>query len=350
MKILHQKTKSSIMKGYSVRHFGYHCLYLGIIFHFLVVLLLLTGCSSDDAEAPIEEVIDAPPVSENPVLPEISLESGSETLFLGVVGGSVESQLDHTIKIDAPEGLVRLTISRVRAGENEEYVTISEGHPDFSTGMTTLTYQLDYIFDEKDVEQELYFLAEGVDALGNITSLKFAEAWVKLALFEASFTLQASKLSQFNPLLNHYLLINGNSIKSVQRSEASQQENDKDVVAILSYNDEAEFYLASPTDVSEGQLTDPLLEISKTKFKYDILAEDALMATFSPVDVHSVESNYEDLLFSEKDERLEKLTVGNRFYIETSDSRIAILQVSDIEDLGPAQTLVSFDILITQKL
>ncbi|MEM9142040.1 MAG: hypothetical protein AAGA86_03565 [Bacteroidota bacterium] len=320
-----------------------------MIIHFLIVFLLLTSCSSDDSDMPLEESIDTP-VSEDPILPEISLESGPETLFLGVIGGSVESQLNHTIKIEAPEGLASLTISRVRAGENEEYVTISNGHPDFSEGMTTLTYELDYVFDDKDVEQELYFLAEGVDKLGKTTSLVFANAWVKLPLLEASFTLHASKAQQFNPLLYHYLLIQGNSIKAVQRSEARQEENDKDIVAILSYNDDSEFYIASPTDINEGELTDPLLEISKTKFKYDRIAEDALKDTFSPMDVHSIQANYGDLLFAENEERLEKLKIGNRFYIETEDERIAILQVQDIESLGPTHTLVAFDILITQKL
>ena len=62
---------------------------------------------------------------------------------------------------------------------------------------------------------------------------------MKLPLVSSTVTLQATESGQFNPLLNHYLLIQGNSIKAVQRSEASLEENDKDVVAILSYNDEA---------------------------------------------------------------------------------------------------------------
>ena len=68
------------------------------------------------------------------------------------------------------------------------------------------------------------------------------------------------------------------------------------------------------------------------------------------MDVHTIEANYDDLLFAENDERLEKLKIGNRFYIETEDERIAILQVHDIESLGPTHTLVAFEILITQKL
>ncbi len=348
MKVLNQKSQQlSNLKSTLVKN-RYNLLNLLIITYFLSILALFSSCSSDDGETPVQDSVEQP-VETPPQLPTLSLQSGESDLFLGVVGGASESLLNHTVKANVPEGLTSLKISRVLAGETEEYVTISEGSADFTKGMTSITYQLDYIFNEKDVEQELYFIAEVLDEEGQTTSLKFAEAWVKMPLIKSTFSLHSSKNGGLNPQYLHYLFIKGDEIKGVPNNKAVLDENDKNIAAILSFNDDSEFYIASPTDIDEGILTDAMPSIAKTKFKYDVLSDQPLSSVFNELSVHEIEKNYEDLLFSEKDERIEKLTVGNRFYFKTADGRIAIVQLNSMQDIG-VYNVFYFDILITQNL
>lgn len=347
MKTLNQKSQQSINLRSTFSKHRYNLLNLLIITYFLSMLALFASCSSDDGVTPVQDSVEEP-VATPPQLPTISLQNGETDLFLGVVGGASESLLNHTIKANVPEGLTSLKISRVLAGETEEYFTIAEGSADFTKGMTSVTYQLDYIFNEKDVEQELYFIAEVLDEEGQTTTMEFAQAWVKMPLFKDTFSLQANK-GAFNSQLLYYLYINGNEIKAVKRSKAALEENDKNIAAILSFNDDSKYYIASPTDVDEGILTDAMPEISRTKFKYDQYSDQSLASFFNEFDVHEIEKNYDNLLFAEQDERIVDLEVGSRFYFNTADGRIAILQVEKIENLGVYDLFV-FDILITQKL
>ena len=175
MKVLNQKSQQlSNLKSTLVKN-RYNLLNLLIITYFLSILALFSSCSSDDGETPVQDSVEQP-VETPPQLPTLSLQSGESDLFLGVVGGASESLLNHTVKADVPEGLTSLKISRVLAGETEEYVTISEGSADFTKGMTSITYQLDYIFNEKDVEQELYFIAELLLLLPKWVFVKFVPA------------------------------------------------------------------------------------------------------------------------------------------------------------------------------
>ena len=319
-------------------------LIFAVIGNLFLVFLTLTSCSNDDNIA-VDDIADDP--MNVVLLPEIELESGSEDVVLGIVGGAGNSGLNHSIEADAPEGMVSLTIYSVRDGVVAEYATIAEGHPDYTAGMTSYNYQLDYIFKENDVDVNLFFKAEVLDEEGNIASLDFAKASVKLPMIKETFSLQASKSGNYNNFSPYYLYIKGNTIESLSIPDANTEENDTDIAAILSFNDDSQYYLASPTDIKESALTDGLLEISKTKFKKGDIAENDLDKDFSILNTHEIENNFKALSFDEEDERINNLKVNARFYFTTEDGRIAIVQLRKTTNLGP-NTLFTFDIFITQ--
>ncbi len=319
-----------------------------VIGQVLLALFTITSCSSDDDNTTIIDDDDAIDPIENVILPTLKLESGSEDLFLGIYQGAENGGLQHVVAADVKEGLKSLKISKVQDGMTTEYENVAVGHPDFMAGMTSFNYQLNYVFDKDDVNTDLSFLAELTDEKGNTATLEFGNALVKLPMLKASVSLSAKTLGNFSSLATYYLKIKENEVKALTMSQAKAEENDSYIAAILNFNADAQFYLASPTDVNEPELTDGLLEISRSKFKYDKVAENELNADYNLLDTHEIEGNYEQLLFAEKDERLEDLKLGNRFYIKTQDERIAVLQVLDIVTLGPSQTLISFDIIVTQ--
>ena len=318
---------------------------IAVISHLFLTIFTLTSCSSDADDMDIDEQLEDP--VESIVLPELILQNGSEDLVLGVFEGAANGLVNQTVKANAPEGMVSLKISRVRDGVTTEYETIAEGHPNYSSGMTSFNYQLNYIFKKDDVETDLYFIAEVLDEEGNTDSLKFGSALVKLPMIKSTFSLQASTNGVYNDFSPYYLYIKENNIEALSIPEAQTEENDKNIAAIMSFNQESQYYIASPTDVDEIALTDGLLEISTTKFKYHGISENGLNNDYTTLDTHEIEANYEEILFAEQDERIFDLEKDVRFYFKTQDDRIAILQVVKIENLGPT-SIVVFDIIITQ--
>ncbi|NAS29971.1 hypothetical protein GTQ40_03210 [Flavobacteriaceae bacterium R38] len=343
MNLSNQKSQTNVINENKSYKYFKPLLYIIVITQLFLTLFTLTSCSSSDDDADFIAEDPAPEIK----VPEINLINGSKDVFPGVVGGSSESILNHTIKADIPEGLVSLKISRVRDGVVTEYVTVSEGHPEYTEGMQSFTYQLDYILKEEDVDTKLFFRAEVLDEKGNTEFLDFAEANVKLPMIKASLALQASKNGIYNNFSPYYLYIKGNNIEAIPMPEATKEENDKDIAAILSFNDDSQYYIASPTDIDEIALTDGLLEISKTKFKKDDVFENGLDVDYNVLDTHEIEANFGALTFDEVDERVNNLKKDARFYFTTQDNRIAILQVKKIEPLG-GNTIIAFDIFITQ--
>lgn len=330
-------------KNIKLKKLSFYSLATTIILYMVLAFSFLTSCSKDDAPITPEEIIEKPDV-----LPTLSLTSGSKDTTNGVIGAPGFGSLQHKVTAKAPEGFEKLIIFKVVDNVKTEYQTIDTSHPNYVKGSNSFTYDLGYIFKDSDVNKDLYFVAEIVDIKNNSKSLNFAKATVKKPMIKSSFVLQTTTNDSFSASKSYYLFIKDDAIIPYIRSQASIEENDNYIAAILSFNNESGLYLASATDTDEVYLTDSLLEISRTKFKYDKYSETKLNEDFNIYDVFNIENNFETLEFKEEDERVQSLKEGARFYFKTKYDRIAIIQVVRITNENMTTKQINFDILITQ--
>lgn len=322
---------------------SYHPIPVFIISSLVLVYSLLVSCSKDDTTTVAE-----PEVIAEEVLPTLKLTSGSEDVFFGVVGAPGNGSLQHTVKATAPDGFVELKIYKVEDGVKSNYISFDTNGPDYDATTKSYTHNLSYIFTDNDVDKELSFIAEVIDANNNIETLDFAAATVKNSMLKSSFVLQTTTNDSYSASKSYYLFIKDDAIIPYIGSQATKEENDNYIAAILSYNEDSGLYLASATDIDEIYLTDNLLEISKTKFKSDEYSETKLKDDFNIYDTFTIEDNFEELDFDDKDERVQSLKEGARFYFKTKDNRLAIIQVVRITSETKTIKQINFDIFVTQ--
>lgn len=322
----------------------FYSLFVTVVSYLILAFVSLTSCSSDDA--PINQKEEEVIIED--VLPTLALTSGSEDLFLGVIGAPGNGSLQHTVKATAAEGFKELKIYKVQDGVKSSYISFDVNGPDYNANNNTYTHNLGYIFTENDANKDLYFIAEVIDINNNIETLNFAEATVEKPMIKSSFVLQTTTNDSYSASKSYYLFIKDEAIIPYIGSQATVEANDNYIAAILSYNDDSGLYLASATDTDEVYLTDNLLEISRTKFKYDKYSETKLNEDFNIYNVYDVQDNYDTLAFTDKDERIQDLKEGARFYFKTDDDRLAIIQVVRITSQDATTKQINFDIFVTQ--
>lgn len=322
----------------------FYSIYTVVVLYMVLAFSFLTSCSKDDAPTQDQEIFEEP----QDVLPTISLTSGTEEQTNGVIGAPSAGSLQHKVTAKAPDGFDKLIISKVVDGVETEYQTIDKTHPNYVANSNTFTYDLGYIFTDTDANKAFHFTAKIIDANNNAKTLKFAEAIVKKPMAKSSFVLQTTTNDSYHASKSYYLFIKENAIIPYIGSQATKEENDNYIAAILSYNNESGLYLASATNTDEIYLTDNLLEISRTKFKYDKFSENKLHEDFNIYDVYNIENNFASLLFAEKEERIDNLKEGARFYFRTHDDHIAIVQVVRITSENMVTKQINFDIFVTQ--
>ena len=319
-------------------------LYTSVIIYLFMAFISLSSCSSDDS------VTQNTPADPDLLLtePSITLLEGSEALTRGVIGAPGFGNMNHTIKAEATEGFVELVIYQVVNGVQSEYQTIDTSHPDYVENSNAFTYELDYIFTEDDLDNEMYFIAKVLDVENQTVSLNFAEATVKqpLKYVEQIFMETRIPLQPNNMQIAQYLSINGDEIGGVNLNTVIDEDLHSVVEAIISYSEEQGAYLSSTTAVDNWQSVDNIAYLSTTKFK-NLSPEVTSLDAYDVYDTFVIEELYENATFGPDEEKLdiEQYIV---FALRTDDGRTALFEITYFEVINNSEVYLGMNMYITQ--
>lgn len=317
----------------------------------IVILMIVTimSCSTSD-----DSISDSPNNNNNnnnpsDILPTLTLVSGEEGIYQGVVGSPTQGSLQHEVKAIAPEGFVSLEIFKVLDNVATSYILLDTNHPDYVAGSNTLTHTLNYIMNDVDEPgQGLRFKAVVTDANNNTSTLDFAEVDLRLPMIQKTVTLETVLPPVGDITIPYYLRISGINVTAVNHDVAISVNNDQDIAFAFSVNDGSGFYLGSLTFV-EPILSNGMQQKSTTKFKKNVNAPATpIFSNWDIYDVHNVEHAFSVLPFNSHEQKAEQISeVGKVFFFKTDDNRTGILQVKSFNLVGNDATL-ELDMYVTQ--
>ena len=315
--------------------------------YLVTFIFLLTACSKEEAPA-------SDPNSNNgdpnvPVLPLVSLISGSEEVNMGVIGAPGFGSINYTIQGTAADGFVSLEIQRVENGVATEYETIAAGHPNFVAGNNIQTYDLGYVFTEDDLDIDLSFRAIITDANNNTATLNFGHSVVRRPMSQKNVTVQTVLPPNGDITIPYYLFVRDGSVLSVSHSEAVDVDLDQNVAMVFSVNNELGYYLSSLTAVTETVLVNGIQEKSTTRFKdSNSVFTDALADSYNIYDVFDIMDAYDALEFNSHQQKAANVSEeGKRFFFKTDQGDFGVLQVVSFTTNGD-DAYLELDVFVTQ--
>lgn len=332
-------------KKVKLSRLSYYSLSTAVIFYMVLAFAFLASCSKDDA--PIDPKQEDVIVED--VLPTLSLVSGSEGVFEGVIGAPGNGSLQHTVKATAAEGFMELNIYKVENGVKSSYISFDKNHPDYVEGSNSFTHNLGYIFTENDVNKELYFIAEVIDTKNNIETLDFADALVKkpMQFVTTIFMETRLPLESFNLNIAQFLKVEGEKIAGVNLGKVvNDQINDK-IAAIISYSEDAGYYLSSPKAVLDQDVVIKIQDKAKTKFK----THEDKAVEFGDLNIYDtfiVEDLYNEADFGQHQQKAKQIHQGSLISMKTDDDRIALFKIDYFEVINNSEVYLTMNMYITQ--
>ncbi len=289
----------------------------------------LISCSKDDAPStPNEEEINQEEKI-NQIMPTLTLESGEDGVYLGVVGSPTQGALLHEVKAIAPDGFVSLEIFKILDGVSTSYILLDTNHPNYVAGSNTLTHQLNYILNNiNEADRDLSFKAVVTDINNNTASLDFAQTDLRRPMLKKSVTIITVSPPSGDITIPYYLRITGPNVSVVNHDIAVGVDADQDIAFAFSVNDGSGFYLGS-LNIVEPIISNGMQQKSTTKFKHHVNAQDlSIHSIYDIHDVHDVEHAFNVLSFNSHEQKAEQIsTVGKVFYFRTDDNRTGVFQV-----------------------
>ncbi|WP_299276166.1 hypothetical protein [uncultured Psychroserpens sp.] len=338
------KTNRSIANT-AIKKVKFYSLSTTVIIYMLLAFSTLTSCSKDDSPiTPEEEAVVNPDI-----LPSLTLVSGSEDLFKGVVGAPGFGSLQHTVKATAPEGFVALNIYKVVDGVQSSYISFDINSPNYVDGSNTYTHNLSYIFTEIDIDKDLYFIAEVIDSNNNVETLDFAEAEVKDAMQYVETIFMETRLpaQPDNMSIAQFMQVDGLEVGGVNLNRViNEQINDK-IAAVISVNEVDGIYISSASAVGNTDIVDDIQNKSNTKFK-EINDETTNFNTLNIYDTFEIESLYNNASFNEHQEKMKNIGQDKLYAMKTDDNRIALFKVTYYEVINNSEVYMTMDMYITQ--
>ncbi len=324
---------------------------LSYLFMFFTILI---SCSKDDSiTTPEDNGNDNNGDNEiEYVLPIISLESGEEGTYQGVIGGVTNGSLQHQVKAIAADGFVSLEIIKVLDGTSTSYQTIDSSHPDYVVGSNEFTYQLNYILNnEEEVGKDLHFKAVVLDVNEHTFSFNFATAEIRLPMIKTTISLQTVVPPNGDITIPYYLLIDGDNVSAENHTTAVHSDFDQSIAFVLSVNDGSGFYFVSPAAVLETVIVNGMQEKATTKFKehttgspFDYPLEQSL----NMYDNYYVDYIFSVLDYNSNEEKAEQAgIVGKRYYFKTDDGKTGAIQTTNFTMEG-SNAFIEFDLLVNR--
>ncbi|WP_223034964.1 hypothetical protein [Hanstruepera marina] len=315
-----------IKKNHELKSKRHSIKYLAVLsFILLGLTTVLTSCSKDD-----EPIQNSEPQA---ILPSLTLLNGQTSTNYGVVGSPSTGSLQYTIKATAPDGFDTLVIEKVVNGSASEYETIDITHPNYVEGSNTFTYNLNYILSEDDVNDVIEFKALLLDINNNADNLSFAKTETKMPMHFEYLAMRTDNPPSAANNFPYYVYADYYELKKETINGMNTSTLDKNVVAVLSWNDGSGLYFSSPNITIETQLTDNLTEKSITKFKeISMTAEE--FYELNIYDSFEIMNLFEDASFNSHEEKAEGVNIGKIYSFLTYDGNAGLMYVKDLEIQG----------------
>ena len=301
--------------------------YLAVLsFILLGLTTVLTSCSKDD------EPID-PGVGPKVIMPTVTLESGSTSTYLGVIGSPTAGSLQYSIKASAPNGFNQLVIEKIVNGNASEYQTIDTTHPNYVAGSNTFTYSLNYILSENDVDKNIEFRAMILDVDNFADNITFAQAETKMPMLFSYLAMRTDNPPSAANNFPYYVYADNYELKKETINGINNSTLDKNVLAVLSWNDGSGLYFSSPTITLETQLTDVLSYKSVTKFKEQDMDYEQFY-DYTIYDAHEMKALYDAVPFNAHEEKADAVNIGKTYSFLTEEGKAGLMYVKDLEIVG----------------
>jgi hypothetical protein len=326
--------------NYSINHSA-------IISFVVLILATIMSCSTSDDSITAPQNINNNNPSE--ILPTLTLVSGEEGIYQGVVGSPTQGTLQHQIKAEAPDGFVSLEIFKVLDNVATSYILFDTNHPNYVAGSNTFTHTLNYIMNDVDEPGHgLRFKAVVTDANNNKSTLDFAEVDLRLPMLKKTVTLKTLLPPVGDITIPYYLKISGINVTAVNHDVAVNVDNDQFIAMAFSVNDDSGFYLSSLLKVEEV-ISNGMQQKSTTKFKhYTNAPVTPLFTAWDIYDVYNVESAYSALSFNANEQKVEEVSnIGKIILFKTDDNRTGMMQVKGFSVDANIATIV-LDMYVTQ--
>ena len=315
-------------------------------FALLAFTIVFTSCSKDDSPVTPEEQQQIIIEDE---LPTITLISGSPDVFNGVIGAPGFGSLQHTVKAIAPEGLSELNIYKVVDGVQSGYISFDTNGPNYDANTNSYTHNLSYILSENDVDKDLYFIAEVIDANNNVETLDFAEAIVKHSMLFVETIFMETRIPLENNTMStaQFLQVDDLEVGGVNLNRViDEQINDK-IAAVLSISEGEGIYLSSPNSLVNQATVNEIQNKSTTKFKK--LNNEVLdLNLYNIYDTFTIESLFDDAAFGSHQQRAAQINENDFYVFRTDDNRTALFKITYFEIINNSEVYLTMDMFITQ--
>ena len=324
---------------------------LSYLFMFFTILI---SCSKDDSiTTPEDNGNDNNGDNEiEYVLPIISLESGEEGTYQGVIGSPINGSLQHQVKAIAADGFVSLEIFKVLDGTSTSYQAIDSSHPDYILGSNEFIYQLNYILNNgEEAGKDLHFNAVVTDVNEHTFSFDFAATEIRLPMIKTTISLQTVVPPNGDITIPYYLLINGANVSAENHTTAVHSEFDQSIALVFSVNEGSGFYFASPTAVLETVLVNGMQEKATTEFKEHTNGSpfnNPLDTSFDIYDNYELDYRFSVLDYNSNEGKAEQVgIVGKRYYFQTDDEKTGVIQTTNFSMEG-SNAFIEFDLFVNQ--
>ncbi len=285
------------------------------------------------------------------VLPIITLESGEDGTYHGVIGSPTNGSLQHQIKAIAADGFVSLEIFKVLDGTSSAYEEIDTNHQDYISGSNLFFYQLNYILNNDEAGKDLHFNAVVTDANDHTFSFDFAVAEIRFPMIKTTISLQTVVPPNGDITIPYYLLIDGDNVSAENHTTAVHVEFDQNIALVFSVNDGSGFYFASPTAVVETVIVNGMQEKANTKFKEHVNGSpfnNPLDTSFNIYDNYELDHRFSVLDYNSNEGKAEQAgIVGKRYYFLTDNGKTGVIQTTNLSMEG-SNAFIEFDLFVNQ--
>lgn len=320
--IKNQKQNNSVIKD-AVKKTSIFTLPIAVLCYMVLAFSVLTSCSKDDS----------PSSPDTEISPTLTLVTGIEGTYNGVIGSPTNGILNYSIKAETPEIFKEIVVNKIVDGVESHHESFNIDYPGFIPNSTSYTYNLNHELTSGNANSEISFKATVTDEAGNTATLNFASAIVKEPLVSEYMLLRVE-----NPVVGavntpYFMSMNDGVLNTETVANVFNNGVDEHIFAVLSYNDGSGLYLSAPNTTLETQLLTEFTTKQITKFKEQVIESDGFY-DYNIYDVYEMSDLFEAAEFNAHEEKADALDAGKVFSFSTFQNKTGLIHIREIEFVG----------------
>ena len=328
--------QNNIVKNDVVKKTGVFTLSIAVLLYMVLAFSLLASCSKDDS--PTTEVEE--------ILPTLTLITGIEGTYNGVIGSPTNGTLNYSIKAETPEIFKEIVVNKIVDGIETHHESFNIDYPGFVPNSTSYTYNLNHVLTSENANSEISFKAIVTDDAGNSATLNFASATVKEPLVSKYMVLRVE-----NPVVGavntpYFMSMNNGILQTETVANVFNNGVDEHIFAVLSYNDGSGLYLSAPNTTLETQLLTEFNIRQITKFKEQAIGTSGFN-DYNIYDVYEMNDLYDASEFNSHEEKADALDAGKVFSFLTNNGATGLIHIREVEFVG-GEFYVDVEVLMQQ--